>query len=95
MQPKKKSSQKKKYNIPSSFQNILTEEELALFEGYFNCEATKKLREKLVELFEKKVEGSYLTTDKVSKYGSPSWSEYQADAIGYRRSLRELINFLK
>ena len=94
MSPKKKSS-KKKYKLPSSFQNILTEEELDLYEGYFNVEATKKLREKLVELFEKKVEGSYLITDKENKYESPSWSEYQADAIGYRRSLKELINFLK
>lgn len=94
MMSRKKSS-KKNHNIPSSFQNILTEEELDLYEGYFNVEATKKLREKLVELFEKKVEGSYLITDRDSKYETPSWSEYQADAIGYRRALKELINFLK
>lgn len=94
MSPRKKIS-KRSYKLPSSFQAILTEEELDLYEGYFNIEATKKLREKLTELFEKKVEGSYLKTDKESKYETPSWSEYQADAIGYRRALKELIKFLK
>lgn len=91
-------SQKKKSktcNLPTSFQAILKEEELSTYEDYFNTEATKELRRKLVELFDKKIEGSYLKTDKENKYEMPSWSEYQADAIGYRRALKELINFLK
>jgi len=89
------SQKNRKYNIPPSFQAILEKDELSTYEDYFNTEATKEIRRKLVELFEKKIAGSYLKSDKEVKYELPSWAEYQADAIGYRRSLKELINFLK
>lgn len=87
-------SQKKKYKLPLSFQNILTEEEKALYEEYYNTEASRKLREKFAEYFESKISGSYLKTDKETKYEMPSWSEYQADGIGYRRALKEFIKIL-
>lgn len=90
-----KGKKNKSYKMPSSLQQILTEEERPVYEEYFNTPACKKVREKLTELFEKKVQGSYLITDKENKYDKPSWSEYQADAIGYRRALKELIKFLE
>lgn len=92
---KKSPAKKKQFNIPSSLKSFLAEDEYKLYEEYFNTEATKALRKKLVEMFDKKVDTSYLKTDKEQKYETPSWSEYQADAIGYRRALRELIEFLK
>jgi len=85
----------KSYNLPQSFLNILSDEERQVYEDYFNCEATKQLRKKLVEHYGKKIDGSYLKSEKEIKYEIPSWSEYQADAIGYRRAMREIINLLK
>jgi len=96
-----KSNQKNKtvrgshVKLPLSFQNILEDEEVSLYEEYFNSESTKKVREKLVEYLESKVQASYFKTDKEAKYEMPSWAEYQADAIGARRSMLEIIKFLK
>ena len=94
-QKKTSKESKKEYKIPSALQQYLTEEELGLYEGYFNTPATKKLRSKLIELFEHEVNGSYIKSDKENKYEMSSWSEYQADAIGYRRALKRLITFLQ
>ncbi len=91
---KSQKSKSKQYKIPPSFQAILAKEELSLFEEYFNTASSKKLREKLAEFFERKVSTSYAKTDKENKYEIPSWSEYQADAIGYRRACKEIIKFL-
>lgn len=90
-----KKSKSKSYKIPSAFQNFLSEEELEVYEEYFNTESSKAIREKLVSLFQKKLDASLLKSDKENKYEMPAWSEYQADACGYRRAMRELISFLK
>ena len=91
---KKKPQSKKKYNSPSALRQFVTEEESDLYEEYFNAAPTKALRLKMVEMFQAKLEDSYAKTEKVGKYEMPSWSEYQADAIGYRRALRDQIAFL-
>ena len=92
---KKSKLPKKVHDIPNQLKTFLKEEELDMFDGYFKTPATKAIRAKLVELFESKLSANYLKTDKEQRYEHPSWSEYQADAIGYRRALRELISFLK
>ena len=92
---KKSKKEQKSYKIPNSFKVFLKEEELDMYDDYFTTEATKAIRAKMVELFESKLSAAYLKTDKQQNYEHPSWSEYQADAIGYRRALRELISFLK
>ncbi len=84
----------KTYNLPTSFLNILPPEERDVYEDYFNCEATKQIRKKLVEYYGKQIDGSYLKSEKESKYEYPAWSEYQADAIGYRRAMREILKLL-
>lgn len=91
----KTNSNSKTYKLPLTFQALLTEEEKPLYEDYFNTKSSKALRKKLVEFFEKKITASFLKTDKENKYEMPSWSEYQADAIGSRRALREIIQLLK
>ena len=90
-----KKQAQKTYNLPTSFLNILSEEEKSVYEDYFNCAATKQLRKKLVEYYGKQIDGSYLKSEKEVKYEIPSWSEYQADAIGYRRAMRDIIKLLK
>ena len=88
-------SKKSNYKIPHILKTVLEEEELPLYEEYFNTEACKKVREKLVKALSKKIEDSYLKSDKENKYDKPSWSEYQADAIGARRTMKMLIDMLK
>ena len=87
-------SKNNKYNIPSALKKILEEEELSLYEEYYNTEACKKLREKLVEALTKKIEDSYLKSEKEIRYKDTDWPLYQADAVGSRRTTRELIKLL-
>ena len=89
------SKKPKSYKIPQALKDVLQEEEYALYEEYFNTEASKKLREKLIELLHNKIDLNITTHEKEIKYETPSWSEYQADAIGYRRSCRHLIKILE
>ena len=89
-----KNNYKRQYNLPNNFLNTLTDEEKKVYEDYFNCEATKQIRKKLVEYYGKKIDGSYLKSEKEVKYETPAWSEYQADGIGYRRAMREIMKLL-
>lgn len=84
----------KSYKIPQALKTILQEEEYTLYEEYFNTEASKAVREKLILMLQNKIDVNEDKHDKECKYEIPSWSEYQADAIGYRRAMRELIKIL-
>jgi hypothetical protein len=96
MKPKS-SKKKKEYNLPTAIQNIVEggDPSLRAYAEYFNSESGKAIRSKLVELLESKARASSVKSEKQTKYEMPSWSQYQADAIGYRRSCRELIELLK
>ena len=84
----------KNYNIPHALKSYLEEEELSLYEEYYNTEACKKLREKLVEVLTKKIEDSYLKSEREARYQEPHWALHQADAVGVRRTHQELIKLL-
>ena len=54
-----------------------------------------RLRVQLIKLFEEKkasAEGEALTKE---GYDSPSWAYKQADLIGYKRALSEIISILE
>lgn len=85
---------KKTYKIPNALKQILEEDELSLYEEYYNTESCKKLREKLVQVISKKIEESYLKSEKEIRYKDTDWPLYQADAIGNRRANREFIKLL-
>lgn len=85
---------KKNYNIPNALKVILEEEELSLYEEYYNSPSCKKLREKLAEVLTKKIEDSYLKSERETRYKEPHWALHQADAVGVRRTHQELIKLL-
>lgn len=87
--PQQKKS-KKSYNIPDSIRSHIKEDELSIFEDSFNLEATKLVLDKIDEIMSKLEEVSFHKSEKTDKYELPSWSQYQADSIGYRRGLREI-----
>jgi hypothetical protein len=55
--------------------------------------AGTRLRSRLIELCEGKA-GSSLSTNK-DQYESPNWCYQQADNVGYRRALTEIISLLE
>lgn len=87
-------SKKSNYNIPHALKSYLEEEELSLYEEYYNTEACKKLREKLAEVLTRKIEDSYLKSEREARYTEAHWPLHQADAVGVRRTTRELIKLL-
>ncbi len=46
------------------------------------------------EVLVKKLESDVEVRRGLNNYSSPSWSEYQADGIGYQRALQEVIQLL-
>jgi hypothetical protein len=51
-------------------------------------------RERLIAVFEKKLEEAEVSSLATDNYGSPSWAFKQADVVGYKRAVRELITYL-
>lgn len=64
------------------------------YQKYFNVPATKAVRRLLSEYLDIKIERSRQKSESPEKYGLPAWSEYQADQVGYRRALKEIIDLL-
>ena len=58
--------------------------------GAFN--SSSEIRNRLTEICNEKIASS-LSTHK-TQYDGPSWAYEQADAIGYRRALEEIISLL-
>lgn len=52
------------------------------------------LRKRLVQMLEKKQKTAYDKTLNADNYDSPNWGFLQADAVGYQRALREIIDLL-
>ena len=55
--------------------------------------ASARLRERMVELVSEK-SGASLSTAK-AQYDNPNWCYQQADNVGYRRALTEIISLLE
>jgi len=54
--------------------------------------ASPRLRRRLTEICESKIDTSLSTTKK--QYDNPNWAYMQADNLGYRRALEEIISLL-
>ena len=50
------------------------------------------IRRRLTEICKKRVEGCFILTK--DSYDVPNWEYKQADAVGYRRALEEVISLL-
>lgn len=77
--------------MKTSWTKGLDEQGVADIQSSFK--AATRLRARLVELCEGKSDSS-LTTNK-DQYESPNWCYQQADNIGYRRALNEIISLLE
>ena len=53
-----------------------------------------RVRERLTSILDQRIEGSVSEQLKKSAYDCPNWAYAQADAIGYQRALREVIELL-
>lgn len=51
------------------------------------------MRRRLQEMIKDKLESSYST--KEEDYENPNWAYKQADAVGYRKALKEIISLLQ
>lgn len=49
----------------------------------------------LNNLLKEKVDASAKSSEQETNYEKPSWAEYQADQLGYRRALREISHLLE
>lgn len=90
----KRAPKKKPSRLPTSLKNLLKREDEGAYEEYYHQQATKAVRKLLVEELTKRIESNVLASEKKDKYELPSWAELQADSIGYRRAMRELIKLL-
>jgi len=85
---------KKPSRLPPSLKKLLKKGDEEAYEEYYHQAATKAVRKLLVEDLNKRLETNVLASEKKDKYILPSWAELQADSIGYRRAMRELIKLL-
>lgn len=81
-------------DLPQKMKNLAGKEAREV-EDYFNCKATQHIRRLLVEVLEQQLEIEEVNSTKRCKYEMAGWSEYQADSIGYKRGLREVIKLIK
>lgn len=51
------------------------------------------MRKRLQEIVREKLEATYST--KEEDYENPNWAYKQADAVGYRRALKEIFSLLE
>ncbi len=54
--------------------------------------ASSVIRKRLSLICSKKIEGGFVLTK--DSYDSPNWQYKQADAVGYRRALEEVMSLL-
>ena len=85
---------KKPSRLPPSLKKLLKKEDAEAYEEYYHQAATKAIRKLLAEELNKRIDTNVLASEKKDKYDLPSWAELQADSIGYRRAMRELIKLL-
>ena len=84
----------KKPQIPSSFSKHIPKGDRENYVEYYHCEACREIRKLLRKVAEDKIETATISSERKTKYELPCWAEYQADEVGYRRALREMIAIL-
>lgn len=84
----------KKNQIPSCFSKYVPKGDRENYTEYYHCEATREIRKLLCKVAEDKIETATISSERKGKYELPCWAEYQADEVGYRRALREMIALL-
>lgn len=57
--------------------------------------SSKRLRDKLIETLNKKINASHTSSLTKEGYSLPSWALNQADEVGYERGIREVISLLE
>lgn len=80
--------------LVSQLKKTKTEEELRSIQSALSSPSGQLLMEVITELLKTNIDISLNKTETEAIYSSPSFSEKQADGIGYRRSLRELIRLI-
>ena len=92
---RKRQPQKQKSNdLPETLKRHLKEEDIDQYAEQYHCPATRASRELLAKELSRRLENAILDSEKKDKYDLSSWIEFQADNIGYRRAVRELISLL-
>ena len=59
-----------------------------------NYKESLVLRRRLRELLEKKMSTSWRSSQSKDGYSSPNWAYTQADARGYERAMREILELI-
>lgn len=77
----------------TQFDKILdTQEDKDKFYTYYN--SNTELLDELVKAFEEKIKIAQSLSDAADTYDSPNWPYKQADLVGYRRGIQEVVNLL-
>lgn len=71
----------------------LTAEQKKEMEAIFN--GSHAIRERLTTIIGGKLTGAEVEATTKSSYDSPNWALKQADNVGYRRALQEILSILK
>lgn len=75
------------------WKNGLTAEQKKEVEAIF--QGSHALRERLTTILDGKVSSSVTESTSKSSYEDPNWALRQADSVGYRRALQEILSILK
>ena len=75
------------------WKNGLTAEQKKEVEAIF--QGSHALRERLTTILEGKVSSAVTESTSKSSYEDPNWAFRQADNVGYRRALQEILSILK
>lgn len=73
--------------------NLTTKEDKEEIKGQFI--AALRLRMQLIEVIKDKINSAETSAITPEGYDSPSWAYRQADLIGYKRALLEIISLLE
>lgn len=74
----------------SAFNKVL-ESEAEQERFYQNYSASEEVLDVLVKVLKSKTASSELDSESKDGYNSPNWAYNQADLIGYRRAIKEMI----
>lgn len=65
------------------------------YRKYFTSRNCSEIRRLLSMHLRKKIEGSVQKGDNVERFELPSWPQYQANEVGYRRAIREILDIIE
>lgn len=78
--------------MKTSWTKGLPKDEATEVEDYYN--SSTRLRARLVAILDEKLSASETGSLSASAYESPNWAYKQADSVGYKRALREVISLI-